>query len=477
MLDRITDEYLNENFKDFIDDDKIWAQINNAKNPKASEIREIIKKSLTKARLEPEETAKLINVEDEELLSEMFTAARKLKEDIYGKRIVFFAPLYVANKCGNNCIYCGFRRDNKEITRKTLTMEELHKEVEILENAGHKRLILVYGEHPDYDADFIAKTMKEVYSVKAGRGVIRRVNINAAPLDVEGYKTLKKAGIGTFQIFQETYHHETYKKLHPKGDRKSNYDWRLYGLDRAMEGGIDDLGIGALIGLYDWRFEVMGLLYHAIHLEETFNGVGPHTISFPRIESALGTPFTLNPEYKVSDKDFKKLVAIIRLSVPYTGMILTARETPEVRKEIIQVGISQIDAGSRVGVGGYEQYEHGSIPEKEQFQLGDMRSLDEVIREICELGCIPSFCTADYRCGRTGEVFMGIAKPGKIHNFCMPNAMLTFKEYLLDYASNLTREIGNKTIQQHKLELTPERQKIVDERLERIENGERDIYI
>ncbi len=470
-------EYYGKNAEDFIDDEKIWNEIKEGENADKSEIRDIIAKSKSKVRLNPDETAKLIGVNDDELLDEMFKAAREIKEDVYGKRIVFFAPLYVGNKCMNNCVYCGFRRDNKSIVRKTLTMDELKEEVRILESKGQKRLILVYGESDDYDADFIAETMRTTYSVKEGKGEIRRVNINAAPLDVEGYKKLKKAGIGTFQIFQETYHHETYKKLHPQGDRKSDYLWRLSGLDRAMEGGIDDLGIGALFGLYDWRFEVMGLLYHTIHLEEKYNGVGPHTISFPRIEPAIDVPFTLNPNYRVSDKDFKKLVAIIRLSVPYTGMILTARENPKVRKEVIPVGVSQIDAGSRIGVGGYAEYEHGYIPEKEQFQLGDMRSLDEVIREICELGCIPSFCTAGYRCGRTGERFMALAKPGKVHNYCMPNAILTFKEYLLDYASEETKKAGEKAIEKNLNDLSPDRKEMVMQKLKLIEDGKRDVYI
>ncbi len=474
---KIEEKYLDDNFKDFIDDDKIWAQLNGAKNPDTKEIRRILKKSDDKIRLEPEETAKLLQVEDEELLEEMYALARKIKEDVYGKRIVFFAPLYIGNKCKNNCLYCGFRRDNGSIERKTLTMEELREEVEVVEEAGHKRLILVYGEDQCYDADFIASTMKEVYKTKTAKGEIRRVNINAAPMDVEGYKKLKAAGIGTFQIFQETYHHETYHKLHPKGDMKGNYDWRLYGLDRAMEGGIDDLGIGALFGLYDWKFEVMGLLYHTIHLEEKFNGVGPHTISFPRIEPALDVPFTLNPKYRVSDKDFKKLVAIIRLSVPYTGMILTARESPEVRKEVLPVGVSQIDAGSRVGIGGYAEYKKSHIPEKEQFQLGDTRSLDDAIRAVCEHGCIPSFCTAGYRAARTGPHFMGIAKKSLVHNYCMPNAIFTFKEYLLDYASPETIAVGNKVITTMLNDFEPEKQEFIKEKLKIIESGKRDIYV
>lgn len=466
--------------QDFINDEEIMDLLEKGKGAEKSEIREIFAKSKEKNRLEPEETAKLLQINDEDLLEEMFSLARQIKEDVYGNRIVFFAPLYIGNNCINNCLYCGFRRDNKSIVRKTLTMKELRDEVVALENSGQKRLILVYGEHPMYDADFIVETIKTTYETKTGNGEIRRVNINAAPMDVEGYRKLKEAGIGTFQIFQETYHHETYAKIHPKGDMKSDYQWRLYGLDRALEAGIDDVGIGALFGLYDWKFEVMGLLYHAIHLEETFGGVGPHTISFPRLEPAIDTPFIQQTKYKVSDDDFKKLVAIIRLSVPYTGMILTARESPEVRRQVIPLGVSQIDAGSRIGIGGYAEAAKGYIPEKEQFHLGDIRSLDEVVREICSFGCIPSFCTAGYRAGRTGDHFMSLAKPGFVHNYCMPNAVLTFKEYLLDYASEETRAVGEAAIQKQ-LEAfekeSPARRKYVEDKLKLIEQGQRDIYV
>lgn len=462
--------------EDFINDEEIFSLLEEGKKAKKDEIRSIISKSLSKKRLEPIETAKLLQVEDQDLIEEIFAAARRLKEEIYGNRIVFFAPLYIGNKCINNCVYCGFRRDNTAIVRKTLTKEELIEQVRILINKGHKRLILVYGEHPDYDGDFIAETMRIVYSTKNGNGEIRRVNINAAPLDVEDYKKLKKAGIGTFQIFQETYHHDTYKKLHPKGDRKSDFAWRLYGLDRAMEAGIDDVGIGALFGLFDWKYEVMGLLYHAIHLEERF-GVGPHTISVPRLEPAINTQYPQGGKYLVSDEDFKKLVAIIRLSVPYTGLIVTARESADIRREVLPLGVSQIDAGSRIGIGGYEEEDY--IPEREQFQLGDMRSLDSVINELSREGYITSFCTACYRTGRTGESFMDMAKPGLIQNYCIPNAILTFKEYLIDYATEDTKKYGNMVIEKEleKLErLNPKRRSLVEEKLRLIEAGQRDLY-
>jgi len=459
---------------DFIDDEEITSLLEEGKGATKEEIRNIISKSLNKKRLDPIETAKLLQVEDEELIDEIFQAARKLKEEIYGNRIVFFAPVYIGNKCINNCVYCGFRRENKAIVRKTLTSEELVEQIKILENRGHKRLILVYGEHPDYGADFIAETMRIVYNTKVGNGEIRRVNINAAPMEVEDYKKLKEAGIGTFQIFQETYHHETYRKLHPRGDKKGDYSWRLYGLDRAMEAGIDDVGIGALFGLYDWKFEVMGLLMHAIHLEETF-GVGPHTISVPRLEPAINTKFPEITQYKVSDEDFKKLVAIIRLSVPYTGLILTARENAQMRREAIPLGVSQIDAGSRIGIGGYEEEDY--IPDKEQFQLGDMRSLDDVINELSKEGYITSFCTACYRSGRTGQHFMEMAKPGLIQDFCIPNAILTFKEYLLDYATEDTKLAGEKIIEMELDKLSPKIRAIVEERLKLVENGQRDLYL
>ena len=457
----------------FINDSLIRKNLENGKGASKAEIREIIAKSLAKNRLEPEETAKLLQVTDSELLEEMFQGARQLKKDIYGNRIVYFAPLYIGNKCINNCLYCGFRRDNTSIIRQTLTNDELEEQVKILESKGHKRLILVYGEHPDYDANFIAGTVNTVYNTKNGNGEIRRVNINAAPLDVDGYKILKKAGIGTFQIFQETYHYDTYKLLHPEGDMKSDYEWRLTGLDRAMEGGVDDVGIGALFGLYDWKYEVMGLLYHTIHLEEKY-GVGPHTISFPRIEPAIDTDFYDQTKYKVSDENFKKIVAILRLSVPYTGMILTARENPEVRREVIPLGVSQIDAGSRIGIGGYTKDDY--IPDKEQFQLGDMRSLDSVIGEMSDNGFLTSFCTACYRLGRTGETFMSKAKPGEIQNFCRANAILTFKEYLLDYASEETKVKGEKIIAKELETIEPNRRKLIEEKIKLVESGERDVY-
>ncbi len=463
-----------EGLESFIPTKKIEELLQREQNPPESQIREIIAKSLEKNRLAPEETAALLNVSDPALKQLIRDGAHELKKTIYGNRIVLFAPLYVGNECINDCVYCGFRSSNKECIRATLSHEQLVQETQSLESKGHKRLIMVYGEHPKYSPDFIAQTVQTVYDTKYGKGEIRRVNINAAPLDIEGYRIVKSVGIGTYQIFQETYHQETYKTLHPRGP-KSNFLWRLYGLDRAMKAGIDDLGIGALMGLYNWKFEVMGLLYHTIHLEETF-GVGPHTISFPRIEPAVGTEFTQNPPYKVSDEDFKQLIAIIRLSVPYTGMILTAREPAEVRNEVIGYGISQIDAGSSIGVGDYSAKDEESR-KKSQFVLGDTRSLDDVIYELAQEGYIPSFCTSCYRAGRTGEHFMEFAIPGFVKRFCTPNALLTFAEYLYDYASERTKQIGFELIDREleKIEDLNMKQ-AVKSKLEQMKEGKRDLY-
>jgi 2-iminoacetate synthase len=464
--------------KDFIDDNKIWAQLGKWANPSKKDVRRVLEKAERKIRLDPEEMAILIQNRDSETIGEMYALANRLKREVYGDRIVFFAPLYISNKCANNCKYCGFRRENNKVERRTLTMEEISEEIKIMIGEGQKRTVLVYGESPETTIDFMCESIRQVYRTKHENGEIRRANINCAPLSRDELKKLKEVGIGTFQVFQETYHHGTYRQMHPEGTIKGHYRWRLYAQDRALDVGLDDVAIGALFGLYDWRFELMGLLYHAIHLEEKYNGVGPHTISFPRIEPAIGTPFASNPKHAVSDEDFKKLVAILRLSVPYTGMILTAREKPEVRREVIPLGVSQIDAGTRIGVGGYRQSVGNALPDKEQFQLGDTRSLDDVIRETCEMDSIPSFCTACYRAGRTGENFMDVAKSSFVHNFCMPNAIITFKEYLIDYASEETKKAGENAIARYVEKLEDGKTKdFVREALRRLEKGERDIRL
>jgi len=464
-----------EGVESFIPEDQIWKDIESTKNPTKEQVQKIIDHSLAKNRLSPVEMATLINADTPEMAEMIFEGARELKRRIYGNRIVLFAPLYVGNECVNTCEYCGFRADNKEVHRKTLLSDELVKEVEALEDNGHKRLIMVYGEHPKYDAQYIHDTVKQVYGVKKGNGEIRRVNINAAPLDVEGYKKVLEAEIGTYQIFQETYHQETYEKVHVAGLKK-DYLWRLSGLDRAMEAGIDDVGIGALLGLYDWRFEVMSLLHHTIHLEEKYN-VGPHTISFPRLEPAVGTDIAeITKDYRVSDFDFKRLVAILRLAVPYTGLILTCRESVELRNEMLHFGVSQIDGGSSIGIGSYST-EDKEAYKKSQFLLGDSRTLDQVIKELCDAHFIPSFCTGCYRKGRTGEHFMEFAVPGFVKRYCTPNAVLTFLEFLEDYGSDETLESGLKQIEREMeaMKEGPGKEELKD-RMAKIREGKRDLY-
>lgn len=418
----------------------------------------------------------LINTNEPELIEEIKEGARILKEKVYGNRIVLFAPLYIGNKCSNNCQYCGFKVTNTKAVRKTLTDEEIIREVEALEDNGQKRLILVFGEHPEYSAEYIAHTVKLVYSVKKGKGEIRRVNINAAPFDIQGFRTIGRAGIGTYQIFQETYHPEAYQWYH-LGGKKKDYEWRLTSLDRAQEAGVDDVGIGALFGLYDWRFEVLALVRHTNHLEACYN-VGPHTISFPRIKDASG--LSVGNKYMVSDADFTKLIAILRLAVPYTGLILTARENAEVRREVMQFGVSQIDGGTIIELGGYSKaklYNRDQDLNREQFKINDDRSLNEIIGELLDHGYLPSFCTACYRKGRTGEHFMEFSVPGFIKRYCSPNAILTLAEYLIDYATPDVQKKGWAAIEKEIDQLEGHINTLeLRRRVERIKNGERDLY-
>jgi len=461
-----------QRMKPFIDPDEIWNLISNVK-PDKSRVREVISKSLDKHRLTMEETAVLVNSVGTDMFDEIREGARELKEKVYGNRIVLFAPLYVGNKCTNNCQYCGFRVSNRDAIRKTLTDEELINEVEALEDNGQKRLILVYGEHPDYSADYIAHTVKIVYGVKKGHGEIRRVNINAAPLDIEGFRKVGESGIGTYQIFQETYHPEPYTWYHP-GGKKKDFEWRLSSLDRAQEAGIDDVGIGALFGLYDWRFEVLGLVRHTNHLEACYN-IGPHTISFPRIKDALS--LKINSKYQTSDDDFKKLVAILRLAVPYTGLILTAREAPDVRREVLQYGVSQIDGGTKLELGSYSDSKNEEQNlNREQFRINDPRSLAEVIDELLTNDYLPSFCTSCYRMGRTGEHFMEFSVPGFIKRFCTPNAILTLSEYICDYGTDEVAEKGWKVIEKNLEKLEQGVIQKTRGKIERIKKGERDLY-
>ncbi|HON19400.1 MAG TPA: [FeFe] hydrogenase H-cluster radical SAM maturase HydG [Salinivirgaceae bacterium] len=468
---RIPDEPM----KPFIDPEEIWEYLSKAK-PNRERVNEIIQKSLAKNRLNLEEVATLIAADDPESVQAIKAGARKIKETIYGNRIVLFAPLYIGNYCTNNCSYCGFRTENKEQERTTLSDDEIVMEVEALEDNGQKRLILVYGEHPKYNPEFIAHTVRLVYSVKKGNGEIRRVNINAAPMDIEGFRKVKEAGIGTYQIFQETYHPESYQWYH-RGGKKTDYNWRLTALDRAQEAGLDDVGLGALFGLYDWRFEVMALVRHTNHLEACYN-VGPHTISFPRITNA--SAINIRNQYLVSDADFARIIAILRLAVPYTGLILTARESAAVRDEVLDYGVSQIDGGTKIELGKYHNQTKNEQQNlnREQFTINDNRSLNEVIEELIHKGNIPSFCTACYRLGRTGKHFMEFSVPGFIKRYCTPNALLTLAEYLQDYAPSHTYEKGWQLIEQtlqNDLKEQKNFKEIVD-RLEKIKQGQRDLY-
>jgi 2-iminoacetate synthase len=463
--------------KDFINDNHIESILEKAKNPDPERVCEIIKKAYELKGLPPEDVAFLLQTENDELIGEILQAAHKIKEDIYGNRLVLFAPLYIANLCANNCLYCGFRRDNKELNRVALTMDQIAKEVQVLEREGHKRLLMLCGEHPARSSlDYFMEAIETAYATKTKKGgEIRRINVEIAPLEVNEYKQLKKTGIGTVVLFQETYHHETYKIMHPSGPKK-DFANRLTAMHRAQEGGINDVGIGALFGLYDYKYEVMGLILHALQLEKDC-GVGPHTISIPRLEPAFNAPAAIAPPHPVSDHDFKKLVAIIRMAVPYTGMILTTRETAAMRAEVFALGVSQISAGSRTNPGGYQEDSSDAF-RAAQFNLGDTRTLDEVILDITERGHIPSFCTACYRLGRTGKDFMDLAKPGLIQKFCQTNAVFSFKEYLLDYATPATREAGEKLIQKMLDEtFKTKRKKMVCGRLQKIEDGTRDVYI
>jgi len=435
------------------------------------EIKDILAKGEGMKGLDLSDCAKLLAIEDQELLARLWQSAKKVKLAIYGPRLVLFAPLYCSNFCINDCEYCAFHVRNPA-RRKKLSLAEIKEQVEILEAMGHKRLLLEFGEHPKENTiDYAIEVIKTIYATKNGRGEIRRVNVNLAATTVENYRRLKEAGIGTYQLFQETYHRPTYKKMHhgPKAD----YERQLKAVFNAFTAGIDDLGIGALFGLYDYRFEVLSLVRHAKFMDKVL-GVGPHTISVPRFQSAHSVNLAL--KYRVSDRDFLKLIAVLRLAVPYTGMIISTRERPDIRRQAFAIGVSQASAASKTEPGGYKKAGRQAV--EAQFNLNDHRSLDEVVRDICRLGYLPSFCTACYRLGRTGDRFMRLAKSGKIQETCQPNALVTFKEYLEDYASAETRRIGEKIISDHatKIENLKIRQKLESD-LKKVEQGKRDLYI
>jgi len=436
-------------------------------------IRAVLQKARELKGLDMADVAALCQISAPEQIEELFATARSVKEQIYGHRMVLFAPLYISNVCGNECTYCAFRASNKALPRTALVMDGIKRDTAELIRQGHKRLLLVAGE--GYSAanggfQYVLDAIAAVYDVTDATGNIRRLNVNLAPLEVEEFRQLKQAGIGTYQLFQETYHRPTYATVHTAG-RKRDYDWRATALDRAMQAGIDDVGMGVLFGLHDWRFELLSLMQHIAHLEATF-GVGCHTISVPRIEPADGSNLSLAPPAPVSDLDFKKIIAILRLAVPYTGLILSTRESAAIRRECYALGVSQISAGSRTNPGGYSGEESAAG----QFQLGDHRSLDEVVHELSTMGFIPSFCTACYRLGRTGQDFMDLAKPGLIKLKCDPNAVTTFQEYLIDYASESARCDGERAIDGELSGMSAKARKTSERMLARIRDGRRDVY-
>lgn len=469
--------------QNFIDRDKLYGLLeNNA--PTQSELNDILNKARRLKGLDLNDVAKLLCVEEEEDIRKILDVAHYCKEEIYGKRLVLFAPIYTGNACVNNCVYCGFRRDNKSLRRKVLTMDEIEQEALQLLRMGHKRALLICGESPRNNADYMVEAIRRTYAARDEKGSsIRRINVELAPMSVEDFAKLHAEKIGTYVCFQETYDPLEYGKFHPANTPKGDYLYRLTCMDRAQEGGINDVGLGVLFGLTDYRFEILAIMEHARHLEEDY-GCGPHTVSFPRIEPAEGTPFSLpeNLPHPVSDKDFMKIVAIIRIALPYTGIIISTRERPEIRDGLIKFGASQISAASETNPGGYEAGER-SIDESDhqksgaQFSLGDHRSLDEVISAMIDGGYIPSFCTGCYRKGRVGADFMDLAKPGLIKEFCKPNAMFTFREYLEDYASPQTKAKGLALLQQLTQSFAKEDiKKRVEGNLCKIGQGDRDIY-
>jgi 2-iminoacetate synthase len=440
----------------------------------AARVRSALAKAAGCRGLDAREVAALMSISDPGLLHELFETARKVKADIYGARLVLFAPLYISNLCGNECLYCAFRARNRSVKRRALAQEEIARETRILVEQGHKRVLLVAGEaYPHQGLQYILDSIATIYATRSGRGEIRRVNVNLAPLTVDEFRRVRQAGIGTYQLFQETYHRETYARMHVAG-RKKDYDWRATAMDRAMEAGIDDVGIGVLFGLFDWRFEVLALLQHVAHLEARY-GIGPHTISVPRLEPAVDSAIAGQPPHAVSDIDFRKIVAILRLAVPYTGIIMSTRETPNIRRETFSLGVSQISAGSRTSPGGYSHDD--AVGDESQFSLGDHRTLDEVVRDVAGLGYIPSFCTACYRLGRTGRDFMDLARPGDIRDHCDPNALSTFLEYLQDYASPASRAAGEHRIAEVMRQMNERQRGTAEQLLRSVRVGDRDVFV
>jgi len=459
-----------------IDDNKINSIINSEFVEDDRQIDDILNKAMELEGLNQEDVSILLRMSKEENLEKLFETAKNVKDEIYGSRLVLFAPLYVSNFCSNNCLYCGFRVENKEIERRILDTEEIKEQTKAILEQGHKRVLLLMGEsQKNTPFEYLERTIDAIYGVRDDKGSsIRRINIEIAPLDDDEFKKLSKIPLGTYTVFQETYHEATYKMMHPAGP-KSDYHWRLETMDRALSNGMQDVGIGTLFGLYDYKYEVMAMIQHAEHLDSTY-GVGPHTISIPRIQPASDAPYSKDIKWGVSDINFKKLVAIIRCAVPYTGMILSTREPQSLRKELLNLGISQISAGSKTNIGGYK----AASNEKQlpgQFELNDCRTSGEVISDVIRMGFIPSFCTSCYRAGRVGQDFMDQAKPGLIKVYCQPNGLTTLREYLEDYTDEETKELGYALIEKE-LEKIPNKKvrNLTEKYLSRIKCGERDLY-
>lgn len=448
----------------YFDEGMISSLLTDPRPPDEHEAAYLLEKAKQAKGLDVAEAGRLLAVESDQEMAALLNAAGEVKRGIYGNRIVLFAPLYVSNECINNCLYCGFRKDNLGLERRSLSREEVLGEAGVLAGQGHKRLLLVCGEGPG-GVEKLCELVRDIY----GTHDIRRINVNVAPLQEAGFAELKTAGIGTYQLFQETYHRSSYSYYHPAGP-KADYGWRISAFDRAMRAGIDDVGLGVLFGLYDYRYEVLALLQHAAYLEKEF-GAGPHTVSVPRIQPAPGA-VARDYRWQLSDRDFKKVIAILRLALPYTGIILSTREPVHLRNELLHIGVSQMSAGSCTAPGGYL----ASTDDAAQFAVADHRSLDEVVRSICEAGYLPSFCTACYRRERTGERFMALAKSGDIKEICQPNALLTFKENLLDFASIATRQLGEQLIDKALQQMDARARSAVTEKLAMINRGARDLH-
>ena len=462
------------NAEEFINHEEILESLEYAEKNKSNTalLNEILEKAEQRKGLTHREAAVLLECDNEEINQKIYKLAEQIKKDFYGNRIVMFAPLYLSNYCINGCVYCPYHKKNCHIKRKKLTQEEIKREVIALQDMGHKRLAIEAGEDPvNNPIEYILDSINTIYSIKHKNGAIRRVNVNIAATTVENYRKLKDAGIGTYILFQETYHKESYEKLHPTGP-KHNYNYHTEAMDRAMDGGIDDVGLGVLFGLELYRYELVGLLMHAEHLEAV-HGVGPHTISVPRLRRADD----IDPDdfdNGIDDDTFAKIVAVIRIAVPYTGMIISTRESKVCRERVLHLGISQISGGSRTSVGGYVE-EETEEENSAQFDVEDKRTLDQVVNWLMTMDYIPSFCTACYREGRTGDRFMQLCKSKQIQNCCHPNALMTLKEYLEDYASEDTKEIGDKLIIKEFENIPNEKVKeIVVKNLENIKNGQRD---